>query len=319
MYARSTPVVAHLFAAVVLLATVGGGGSWAPLAAQTDARYGVVASLSGPYQIDGYEWPAGWEGVAGSRLVTVGLGRAPDLGSPDAGIPVPASDELEWMTLLGTRGWAHAVRVAIERRCEYLCSPGGPEECRWVGLYAPQGPGEVGDIVAALPGRLDLTAFRALESAPIESTPPSALDPTARLTASDSSSALLWDGYASGMTLRVTDWDAPSGRFAGYLGSDYADERPIEADGCGAAAYEWLLAIECDGFTVLAAGGEPLLVSLADYNVSSAVPLVRFEYAGSRHYVVWFGAKAQDVVGLVSGEPAGWRARFRPRDWAQMC
>jgi hypothetical protein len=39
----------------------------------------------------------------------------------------------------------------------------------------------------------------------------------------------------------------------------------------------------------------------------------------SRHYVVQYGAKVQDVIGLVSAEPAGWRARFRGRAWAQIC
>lgn len=319
MNASSPPVVAHLCAAVVLLAMVYGGGSWAPLAAQTNARHGTVAVLSAPYQIDGYEWPAGQTGDATERMVAIGLGRAPDAGSPDVGIPVPASDALEWMTLLGTRGWVHAVRVAIERRCKYLCDYDGPGECRWVGLYTPQGPGEVGDIVAALPGRLDLTAFRALAPVLVESTTPQGLDPMARLTVADTSAALLWDGYASGMTLRVTEWNAASGRIAGFLGSEYADDRPVDEDGCRAGAYEWLLAIECDEFAVLASGGEPLLVSLADYNMSSVEPLARFDYGGSRHYVVRFGAKVQDVVGLVSGEPAGWRARFRPRDWAQLC
>jgi hypothetical protein len=307
MNANATPVMVPLLAALVLLLTAFGGGSRAPLPA-----------LSAPYQIDGYEWPGG-EGVAGSRLVVIGLGRAPDLGSPYAGVPVPASDQLEWMTLLGTRGWVHAARVKLERRCEYLCDYDGPEECRWVGLYAPQGPGEIGDIVGALPGRLDLAAFAALEPLPLEPRTPQDLDPIARLTAADTSAALLWDAYGSGMTLRVTEWGAARGRIVGFLGSDYADEQPIEADACRAAAYEWLLAIECNEFAVLASGGEPLLVSLADYNMSSAEPLARFDYGGSRHYVVRFGAKAQDVVGLVSGEPAGWRARFRPRDWAQLC
>lgn len=309
MNANATPVMVPLLAAVVLFPTAYGHGSRAPL-----------ASLSAPYQVDGYEWPAGSSGVAGSRLVAIGLGRAPDLGSPEAGVPVPASDELEWMTLLGTHGWVHAARVSIERRCEYLCDFDGPEECRWVGLYAPQAPaGQVGDIVAALPGRLDLADFQALEAVPVEALTPRDLDPTAMLTAADTSAALLWDGYASGMTFRVTDWEAASGRIAGLLGSDYSEDQPIEADDCRAAVYEWLLAIECDEFAVLASGGEPLLVSLADYNMSSAEPLARFDYGGSRHYVVRFGAKVQDVVGLVSAEPAGWWARFRPRDWAQLC
>lgn len=313
MRACSAPVAARRLAAAVLVSLMGGLVCAAPLSAQAEGSSSGVALLLAPYQIDGYERLPSHRGEVGASAVVVGLGRAPDLASPDAGVPIPASNDLEWMTLLGTRGWVHASRVKVERRCEYLCSHDGPEECRWVGLYAPYGLDDAGEVVAALPGRLELLEFTALE-------PRSpAIDPMAVLDVADTSAALLWDGFEAGMTLRVTDWDPASDRLAGFLGSAYADDQPLEADDCRASAYEWLLAIDCGEFAVLASGGEPLLVSLADYNSPAVEPVARFEHGGSLHYVVRFGAKAQDVVGLVSAEPAGWRARFRPRDWAQLC
>lgn len=272
-----------------------------------------------PYQIEGIEISANPFGAGVARMVVVGLGRAPDLASPEVGIPVPAGDDLEWLTLLGTTGRAHAYRVRVERRCEFLCGyeeSADSEECHWVGLYSTHAPLDVGDVVAAVPGRLELIDY--LPLAPI-SRPSQAGDPLAELTTSREPVALLWDDYGARMTLRVEAWDAAAGRIAAFLGTPYGEGQPLNGQGCRAAAYEWLLAIECDAFAVLASGGEPLLVSLADYGMPGVVPIARFEYAGSRHNVVRFGAKAQDVVGFVSAEPAGWRARFRPRDWTLMC
>lgn len=314
----SAPVSVCRFAAAALLVTAGIAVGATP-SHQAVPSSDQVAPLPAPYQVDGYERLPYDGGTVGTEVVVVGFGRAPDLGSPDAGIPLPASEALEWMTLLGTRGWVHAARVKIERRCEYLCSWDGPEECRWVGLYSPQRPDDPGGIVAALPGRLALTGFTALEPAAVQQPGPIAFDPMASLEVTDTSATLLWDSYGAGMTFRATEWDAASGHISGLLGSDHGEDQRLEADDCAVAAYEWLLAADCGNFALLASGGEPLLVSLGEYNMPSVEPLARFEFAGSRHYVVRFGAKAQDVVGLVSGEPAGWRARFRPRDWAQIC
>lgn len=269
--------------------------------------------LQSPWQIEGIEIPAdGSEDQV--QLVIVGMGRAADFESPDAGGPVPSGDDLEWVTLLGTEGWAHASRSSIERRCEFQCSYDGPEECHWVGIYNTHTPLRgVGMVLAALPGRLDLAEYTPV-------VPDEGENLMARLRPSRDGEVpeLLWSGHAEDAGLRVDAWDASAGRLAGSLVSQYG-EHALASDDCRMRAFEWLLVIDCADFSVLASGGGPLLVSIAEYNSPKVEPLARFDYAGSRHYVVRLGAKAQDVIGLVSGEPEGWRARFRPRDWASLC
>lgn len=269
--------------------------------------------LDAPWQIEGIELASDGSTDA-VQVVIVGLGRAPGPESPDAGGPVPAGDELEWVTLIGTGGFAHASRLSIERRCEFLCGYDGPEECHWVGRYNTHPPlPDIGTLLAAIPGRLDLLDYTTLA-------PDDGENLMARLaiTRADSATELLWGVYDQEATLRVDDWEPSTGRFEGVLGTQYS-EQTLAAAACRSSAFEWLLAIDCGSFALLAGGGDPLLISQADYNSPKIEPLARFEYAGSRHYVVRVGAKAQDVIGFVSGEPAGWRGRFRPRDWASMC
>lgn len=68
MNANAAPVAAPMLAAVLLLPTVYGDGNSAPLPAQTNPRFGTVASVPAPCQIDGYEWPAGSTGGATERM-----------------------------------------------------------------------------------------------------------------------------------------------------------------------------------------------------------------------------------------------------------
>lgn len=278
---------------------------------------GQSVPLDAPWQIEGVElavesWAEG--SVDGVQVIVVGLGRAPDLQSPDVGGAAPAGDELEWVTIIGTEGFAHASRLSIERRCEFLCEIGGSEECHWVGRYNTHSPLRgVGTVLAAIPGRLDLTVYTPV-------LPDDGENLMARLTLprAKETPSLLWSDLDGDVGLAVAEWDQGAGRLAGTLVTPYGNQA-LAADGCRSRAYEWLLAIDCGHFSVLASGGGPLVVSLADYNTPKVEPLARFDYAGSRHYIVRLGEKAQDVIGLVSGEPAGWRARFRPRDWASLC
>jgi hypothetical protein len=65
--------------------------------------------------------------------------------------------------------------------------------------------------------------------------------------------------------------------------------------------------------------GRPLLVSLADYNSSSAETAASFESNGTTYRVVRLGLKAQTVFGLLVRTESGWRALIRPRDYALLC
>lgn len=167
---------------------------------------------------------------------------------------------------------------------------------------------------AALPGRLNLTDY--VGSAELARV----ADPLAGLAPGDSAETLLWGPWGDdGARLRVTRWDLSDGAFAGDVLFADGNVSPLDGEGCESSSHDWLLEIDCGHFALLASGDRPLMLSWADYNLPKVEPLVRFTYNGSRHYVVQFGAKAQDVVGLVSAEPSGWRARFRPRTWAQIC
>lgn len=298
-----------LVTAMALIAAAPTFGASPAMLTQDAARQGVSA----PYQIESVERRIDRFEQVSVEEVVVALGRAGDRQSPDAGVPLPNGEDLVWMTILGTRGFVHASRSAIERRCEHLCGD-ELEECHWVGLYGPQAPLEaIGDPVAALPGRLDLTDYVGTDDLA------GATDPLASFAPGDSAEALLWGPWDDGEArLQVTRWDPFDGAFAGEVGfNDHTS--PLAADGCESTPHDWLLEIDCGGFALVVSGDRPLLLSWADYNLPKVEPLARFTHGGSRHYVVRFGAKAQDVVGLVSAEPAGWRARFRPRDWAQLC
>lgn len=286
-----------------------------PLALSSQTVGDAPAVLSAPYQLEGVQ-SGGTEIGDPSVQVLVGMGRAPDPESPDVGIPVPDSDALAWMTLLGTDGWVLAALVSIERRCEFMCSYDGPQECHWVGLYSPGGTlAEIGVPVAAIPGQLMLEEFTALTGAP--DAPP---DNMATLAVGAAPEPLLWEPWPDDWSpaYTVSGFDVKAGTLSlQYQNGDQTGS--IDDANCTSVAREWLLTVNCGSVSVLAAGGKPLMLSQADYNSPAAQVMARFDHGGSRHYVVRFGAKAQDVVGLVSGEPAGWRARFRPRDWASLC
>lgn len=144
-------------------------------------------------------------------------------------------------------------------------------------------------------------------------------DPLAGLAPGDRAETLLWGPWDDGEArLRVTRWDPHDGAFAGEV-RVAGHTSPLTAEACESRPHDWLLEVDCGSFALLASGDRPLLLSWADCNLPKVEPLGRFTHDGARHYVVRFGAKAQDVVGLVSAKPAGWRARFRPRDWALIC
>ena len=95
----------------------------------------------------------------------------------------------------------------------------------------------------------------------------------------------------------------------------------VEAADCTTHRYE-ALGLEnttCNSISILFGSGTPLIVSQADYNLSKTTPVAAFTYGGVRHYVIRYGAKAQDIIGVVKSAPEGWRGLFRGRDRALLC
>lgn len=287
--------------------------SLALLSVPTAGAAQTVALLA-PYQIESVE--TRFETYEGEvTYVGVSFTRAPDSRDHEAGIPASELTSPEFVTIIGDEGWIHAGLLSVEKRCEFLCSTGEGEECHWMGLYVPMAPlADAGVPVAALPGRLDLKEFIRLEPGAGDG------DGLARLEISEVAAPMLWERTPDWQpTYRVDAWNAAAGRLDLTIVQPGGDVATMPAKDCQAMSYEWLLRIDCGGLSLLASGGKPLLLSWPDYNSAKAEPIARFHYAGSRHYVVRLGSKAQDLVGLVSGEPAGWRARFRHRDWALLC
>jgi hypothetical protein len=276
--------------------------------------------LLAPYQIESVE--TRFE-IYGDDLpmVVVAFTRAPDSANPEAGLSASELEPPEIVTIVGEAGWIHAGLTGVEKRCEFPCSLEGGDECHWTGLYSPLGPlADIGTPVAALPGRLELTEFVALEPIPGLEPLPGLVDSVPHLQASDEASPLIWERTPDWQpTYRVDTWTADGGILDLTIIQPTGDSTRVQAGGCESTPREWLLTIDCNGLSLIASRGKPLLVSWPDYNLAKADVIARFEYAGSRHYVVRLGSKAQDLIGLLSGEPTGWRARFRQRDWASLC
>jgi hypothetical protein len=80
-----------------------------------------------------------------------------------------------------------------------------------------------------------------------------------------------------------------------------------------------LTELRCDGVALVLDGARPLLFSYPDYNLAAAEVVAAFESGGTTYYLVRQAIKAQTVFGLLFRDAAGWRALFRPRDYALLC
>jgi hypothetical protein len=278
------------------------------------------ALLPAPYQVEGVvryrnDVDAGDDGLGlAPALVAVDLGAV-------EGTPQPRAEDFRDMTLLGTAGAAAATLQDIVKSCEFLCGDEA-EECHYLALLAPQGPPSagletLGTPLAALPGHHEIAAFAPLAAEPLP-------QPPAAPAFSEAFAAPVWSPYPEAQpAYRVTRWDPAAGALA--LELRYGADAPsrFETNDCTARGTGELTAVSCNALAFLAAGGRPLLVSFPDYNLAAAAPVARFEAAGPganiRYTLVRLGLKAQTVFGLLAATPAGWRARFRPRDYALLC
>lgn len=240
-----------------------------------------------------------------------------DLGQ--AGGPPPNIDETQMWTILGERGWAHGRLADIEKRCEYLCGvEDGAESCYYVALIAPdEDPARIGRPLAATPGTFDLLEYTVLD----DGAPP---DRHFQLKLSDRFAGILKRAYAGSVEeedYRLDYYDGDAMKLSVRWRNENSEQiYEIEGRKCSAKSYGYfqLTEISCDAFSALA-GDEVLLVSQADYNAPKATPLAEFTVGGSKYYVVRFGAKAEDIVGLVAAAPSGWRGLFQGRGRDLLC
>ena len=287
----------EVFLTVLILCAASGSGGTAP------RQWGLP--LPEPHQLVGVEGRLDelyGDGVTSQRIV-VDLGGA--VGPPSA------FETLREWTVLGAGGWAHAQLVDIEKRCEYLCgTEEGSESCYYVAIIEQAGvTQDIGVMLAALPGSFDLLDYAALSPRPVASL-------KAVLTPSDR-----YTGLFENEDYRVIAYDGDTLKLAFRRRAD-GNEHVYEAEAaqCSAEIYGTfkLTSVNCDALSVLS-DGEPLIVSYADYNIPKTIPLAEFTFGNSKYYVVRYGAKAQDIIGLVAAAPWGWRGLFKGRDRALIC
>ncbi len=241
------------------------------------------------------------QGALTQRYIVIDLGKV-------EGRPTPKFEDFQNWTILGERGWAHAVKIDIEKRCEYLC--GGEEEsCYYVAIVSLSDPdADIGLPLAAIEGVYDLENYARPASSDLTQIP---------LVPSDQ-----YTGLFEKEEYRIVSAGDDGMKIAFRWRND-SNEHQFEVDAAQCKAQSFgefgLENTQCNAITVLSGSGAPLIASYADYNSSKTTPLVAFEYDGARFYAVRYGAKAQDIIGLVAATPQGWRGHFKGRDRALLC
>jgi|GEM_PF-4116813 len=279
-----------------------------PLTAQepaAPARLGGIP-LPAPYQLIGVEARASTtlyenQAALSPKHIVIDLGDAEGRAPPDF-------EDFQHWTILGERGWAQATKIEFEKRCEFLC--GGEEEsCYYVAIVTLNDQSaDIGAPLAAIEGEYALEAYAAPSSSALEQLP---LEPSDQYT-----------GLFEKEDYRVLSAKGDDLRLAFRWRNDSNDHVfEVEAAHCAAHSFEnfGLENTVCGSISILSGDGAPLIASYADYNSSKTIPLVAFDYGGSRFYAVRYGAKAQDIIGIIAATPQGWRGDFKGRERALLC
>jgi hypothetical protein len=272
------------------------------------------ATLPAPYQVEGLVVFKN-----DRHRLDDGLGLTPprltvDLGDAE-GAPHPGSAGWQRVTVIGSAGVAQGTLDDIRKTCDYLCGDAAAE-CHYQGLFVLDRPVEaIGTPLAALPGHHALAGFRPLrgEAAQFEGGLPA-------LATGRDFAPLAWTPYGEeGPRLRITDW-RPKERALALQGR-WRDGEPFPVAGraCRSRQVEDLTELRCDGVALVLDGARPLLFSYPDYNLAAAEVVAAFESGGTTYYLLRQAIKAQTVFGLLFRDAAGWRALFRPRDYALLC
>jgi hypothetical protein len=244
-----------------------------------------------------------------------GLGLQPprvliDLGSARDG-RFPETPGLREVTIIGTEGAAEGTLEDIYKDCQFLCGDDA-EECHFVGVVVLAGRLDtIGTPLIALAGKREISSFRpwaGTSGMPPAPPPRSVFSPA------------LWSpypDYAPGY--RIESWDTTLRSLTLAMRDPSGEVHRLTGEQCDGAHDGELSSLSCSGFALLIAEGRPLLFSYPDYNLPAAEVVASFTQAGEAYHLVRYGAKAQTVFGLVTRGPEGWRALFRPKDYALLC
>ena len=222
-------------------------------------------------------------------------------------IAPPAQETLASVLLIGTEGiTAQASFHAFEKRCEFLCGD-ELQECHYTALIAYDDRG-IGTPLVALAGLAgDVGGFRKLD--PVQ--------PVTDSRIQVSKQALAWPP-GDFVSLKLENGNVEF--TAGHEGkSPYSydasapDCKTIDYPGSG------LTRLSCNGVEFLLHENRPLLMSYADYNISTVRVLNEFRIDGRVHYTVLMALKAYNAFGILTQRDSGWQYIVSPADWAMLC
>ena len=231
--------------------------------------------------------------------------------------PKDAKARLGVMTLLGKKGVATARLQKLQAVCTRLCDFEAPT-CHTVGVYKQEpGTGDIGEGLAALPGRVEGT-MRA--PAPIEpEQAPTAKQWTStafqtpvdeRVPATSTSPAplaLRWTPRAEGAVLEERQ-----------LGADFYAP-PIQLAQCRQERQPPFTRLVCPIASLLYAQQQLLFASFDDLALATTEWRATLHAGGQELHLVRVGLKSHAVTGLLFREGDRWRLLIRPADYPLMC
>ncbi|MFP2906176.1 hypothetical protein ACLESD_14145 [Pyxidicoccus sp. 3LFB2] len=234
--------------------------------------------------------------------------------------PAGVKSRLGVMTLLGKKGTATARFQRLERVCADPCEGERPA-CHSVGVYTQEpGTGDVGEGLAALPGRLQgklsLPPPAVPEPSPIakqwiskdfqvpvdERTPPAPV--------------------VEGMLPQAFRWvpraDGSAGLDARHGGGPAFTAQFSLAD-CRQERQPPFTRLLCPTASLLYAEQRLLFASFDDYSAPTTEWLATFQTGEQELYLVRVGLKAHSVPGLLFREGDRWRLLLRPANYPLLC
>jgi len=285
--------------ALLVLLVAGAGSPFVPASSEL---------LPAPLQIDGVERDLTGRWGLETDVVQVDLGAA-------EGKPVPDGDHFQKMTILGTTGASPAFLQDIRRVCDFLCGDEA-EECHYVARVSPTRPlDEIGTPLAAIPGEHRIEAYRVPETETVADP----LELPAEWLGRDFESPIWPTDPGSSLEYRLRESSTADRELRLEYHWSGGEVYSVDDRDCSLRQSADLTELACSSFAMITQDGQPLLVSLADYNSSSAETVASFESNGTAYRVVRLGLKAQTVFGLLVRTESGWRALIRPRDYALLC
>lgn len=268
---------------------------------------GLTLASLGASAAQGWTAPYPLEGQQG-RTFRVVFGR----NAPEA-----VESRLGVMTLLGKKGTATARLQRTERVCVDLCESGRPT-CHTVGVYTQEpDTADIGEGLAALPGRLQ---GKLSPPAPSEPEP----RPTTKQWASKELQVPVHEAtpLPEDLSPQAYRW-APRGDGSAVLdmrhGGGDSSEPSLQLADCRQERQPPFTRLACPAASFLYAKQQLLFASFDDYGSASTEWLATLQACGQELYLMRIGLKAQAVPGLLFRDGTRWRLLIRPADYPLLC